>query len=169
LATSKPTDHTASAVFRAAGRPYAAASLLGGLFVGLGVVLMVERASAWPVVAIACAVTAYLLTGLAFLRLEINPHTIRYRTLRGSRVLDFSEIDRAYFETIVNRAAPMGTTRFWIRPKMGKPLSIELRTFRPGAAALLLAAIERHGIPIEAPGAEALRAAHGRHRRRGVF
>jgi hypothetical protein len=155
-------------VFRAAGRPYAAASLLGGVFVGLGVVVMRESAAAWPVVAIACAVTAYLLAGLTFLRLEIGPHSLRYRTMRGSRVLDFSELDRGYFETIVNRAAPMGLTRFWIRPQLRQSLSIDLRAFPPGAAALLLAALERHGIPIEARGAEALRA-RARQRPRGVF
>ena len=138
-------------VFRAQARPYLAVSLFMGFFLLIGVVVMRQNPAAWPLVAITGAVTAFLFGGLAYLRLEVGVDGIRYRSVSGHRSLPFAEIKRAYFETIVNRAAPHGVAAFWIQPIEGKALKINLRTFPIAGAALLLAALERHGIPVDAP------------------
>ncbi len=112
-------------VARAQGRAYLAAGLFGGFFVLTGFLVTRESAQAWPLLAVAGAVAAVLLAG--------------------------EEIERAYFETVVNRAAPQGLAMFWIRPKQGNALRINLRAFSDAAPALLLAALERHGISIDIP------------------
>lgn len=124
-------------------------------FLLIGVVVMRQNPGAWPVLAIACGVTACSLAGVAYLRLEIGVDGIRYRNVSANRSLRFTEIKRAYFETMVNRAAPQGVAAFWIEPTEGKALKINLRTFPVAGTALLLAALERHGIPVEVPHAGA--------------
>ncbi len=138
-------------VARAQGRAYLAAGLFAGFFVLTGFLVTRESAQAWPLLAVAGAVAAVLLAGLAVLRLEVGPRGIRYRSLTTRCSLRFEEIERAYFETVVNRAAPQGLALFWIRPKQGKALRINLRVFSDAAPALLLAALERHGISIDIP------------------
>jgi len=138
-------------VARAQGRAYLAAGLFSGFFVLMGVLLTRESAQTWPVLVVACGVAAFMLAGLAYLRLEVGSEGIRYRSFGSNRALRFSEIERAYFETVVNRAAPRGLVTFWIKPKAGNALRVNLRTFPPGAATRLLTALERHGIAIAVP------------------
>jgi hypothetical protein len=114
------------------------------------------------VLAVTGLVTAFALASLAWLRLEIGPRGIRYRTVAGTRALAFDEIERAYFETVVNRAAPNGLHIFFVKPKAGKALRVDLRALRAGAAPRLLATLERHGIPLTLPGTAAAQAPHRR-------
>src|SRR5207247_7179644 len=91
--------------------------LFSGFFVLMGVLLTRESAQTWPVLVVACGVAAFMLAGLAYLRLEVGSEGIRYRSFGSNRALRFSEIERAYFETVVNRAAPRGLVTFWIKPR----------------------------------------------------
>ena len=138
-------------VARAAARSYRATGLFAGFFLLLGVVSMQENPGSWPVLAIAGGVTVLMLANLAYIRLAVGPDGIRYRTVRTHRALRCSDIKRAYFETSVNRSAPLGVATFWIEPREGKRLSINLRTFSPQVAAALLAVLDRHGVPLEVP------------------
>jgi len=124
---------------------------LCGVFFGLGVVATVENRGAWPVLAVAGGAALYLLVKLLYLRLQVSPEGIRYRTLAADRAFAFGDIERGYFEQVVNRAAPQGVRTFWIRPKQGKPVQIDLRSLPVRAATVLYAALQRHGIPIDIP------------------
>jgi hypothetical protein len=139
----------ATAVFRASRRSYLITAVFTGFFLMMGVILRRESAGAWPVLAVAGAVAALLFADLAYRRFEVNPIGLRYRDLRTNRVMGFGNIERARFETTVNRAAPHGVAVFWIHPRDGDPLRIDLRAFPRQGAAELLAALERHHIPIE--------------------
>lgn len=151
-------------MFRAAGRPYGAVGLLAGFFLLIGTVLLYENRGAWPVLVITGGATLFALASLAWLRLEIGVQGIRYRTVGGTRFLEFGDIERAYFETMVNRAAPHGVHIFCVKPKEGKVLRLDLRALRAGAAPRLLTTLERHGIPITLPEGVAPRVGGGRAR-----
>ena len=138
-------------VARATRAAYGAATLFGSFFLMLGAVATHENRGSWPVLAIAAGVTVLMLVNLAYLRLAVGPEGIRYRTLRTRRALAFPEIKRAFLETTVNRFAPHGVVSFWVQPKEGKALNINLRNFPHVASAALLAAFEQHGVPLDVP------------------
>jgi hypothetical protein len=138
-------------VARATAAAYGAASLFGSFFLMLGAVATYENHGSWPVLAIAAGVTVLMLANLAYVRLTVGPDGIRYRTLRTRRTLAFSEIKRAYLETSVNRFAPHGVVSFWVQPKEGKALNINLRNLPRTASVALLTALEEHGVPLDVP------------------
>ena len=137
--------------FRAAGRPYAMVGVLTGFFLGLGALATWENGGAWPVVAIAGCAGLYLVIKLLYLRLEVTADGVRYRTLRADRRWGFADLERGYFQTVVNRAAPQGVRSFWLKPKAGPAINIDLQTLPVRAAAVLFGALQRHGIPIDVP------------------
>lgn len=137
--------------FRAAGRPYAMVGAMTGFFVGLGALATWENAGAWPVLAIAAGAGLYLVIKLLYLRLEITGDGVRYRTLRADRTWGFADLERGYFQTVVNRAAPQGVRSFWLKPRAGPAINIDLQTLPVRAATVLFGALQRHGIPIDVP------------------
>lgn len=138
-------------VARATAAAYGAASLFGAFFLVLGAVATYENRGSWPVLAVAAGVMVLMLANLASVRLAVGPDGIGYRTLRTHRTLTFSEIQRAYLETSVNRFAPHGVVSFWVQPKEGKALNINLRNLPRAASATLVAALEEHGVPLDVP------------------
>jgi hypothetical protein len=52
-------------------------------------------------------------------------------------VVEFADVQAAYFQTIHADVAPQGVAAFWIRLKDGKAMKINARTFSIRAAALL--------------------------------
>jgi hypothetical protein len=137
-------------VFRAGLHLFILVGLLCALFLGLGVAVGARRGD-WTFLAVVGAgALAVFLLPLA-LRLEVRPDAFAYRNLSGSRTVPFGEVERAYFETVRADAAPQGVAAFWVQLRGGKALKVNLRTFPVRAAALLFAALERHGVPIEVP------------------
>jgi hypothetical protein len=124
---------------------------LCGVFFSLGIVATVENRGAWPVLAVAGGAALYLTVKLLFLRLQVSAEGIRYRTLGADRAFGYADIERGFFTQVVNRAAPQGVRTFWIRPKQGKPMQIDLRSLPVRAATVLYGALQRHGIPIDVP------------------
>jgi hypothetical protein len=138
-------------VARATAAAYGTAGLFGAFFVMLGAVATYENHGSWPVLAIAAGAMVLMFANLAYLRLSVGPDGIRYRTLRTRRALAYSEIKRAYLETSVNRFAPHGVVSFWVQPKEGKALNINLRNLPRTASVALLTALEEHGVPLDVP------------------
>ena len=141
----------ASAAFRADRRLYVVIGLFTSFFAVLFLFVTIKRPERWPILAGVCGATVALFLCPSRLRLEITPDTFHYRNLSTSRTEKFSDIDRAYFQTIHSTHTPGGVAAFWIRPKQGKPVKVNLRTFPIEAAAVLFAALDEHGIPIDVP------------------
>jgi hypothetical protein len=87
----------------------------------------------------------------------VSAHGIAYRNLSGSRRLLFDELDRAYFTVVHSKATPQGVAVFWLQPREGKAVKVNLRTFSIDAAAVLFTALDNHGISIEVPDVSAAR------------
>lgn len=140
-----------SETFRATGRSYGQLAALTGFFLGLGVLAMWENRGAWPVLAVAACMGVYLVIKLLFVRLEVSAEWVRYRTLGADRTFAFGDLERGYFETVVNRAAPQGVRSFWLKPKAGRAINIDLRALPVRAATVLFGALQRHGVTIDVP------------------
>jgi hypothetical protein len=128
--------------------------ILVGLFTGFLLAIGVADGRArgnWTPFAVLAGVTAVWFLLLAYLRLEIRPDGFSYRNLSVNRALPFAAVERAFFLTIRSSRTPQGVAAFWVQPRDGKPFKINLRTFPIRAAAVLFAAFDRHGIPVEVP------------------
>jgi hypothetical protein len=137
-------------IARADLRLYIWVSLLMALFLGIGLAIGVRRAD-WSFAAGAVAMTPVLFALVAILRLEVSARGVSYRNLSGSRVLAFDELEKAYFTVAHSEATPQGVAVFWLQPRGGGPVKINLRTFPIKASAVLFAALGNHDIPIEVP------------------
>jgi hypothetical protein len=137
-------------VFRAGLHLYVLVGLLVSLFIGLGIAVAIRRED-WTFLAVAGGGAVVLFLLLLVLRLEVRHEEFAYRNLSGSRTVPFTDIERAYFETVHADAAPQGVAVFWVEVRGGKRVKVNLRTFPIRAAALLFATLERHGVPIQVP------------------
>lgn len=86
---------------------------------------------------------------LAYLRLEIWESEFTYRNLRGTRSVEFGEIEKAGVETVTGEGGSVAV--FWVELRNLGKMKINLRTFPIRAAAQLFIALESHAIPINVP------------------
>jgi hypothetical protein len=137
-------------VFRVSVGVLIIAGIFASVFLALGIIIAITRGD-WTVLAVIGAATAIFYALLHYLRLEVRPGGFTYRNLSMNRSIEFAEVEKAYFETMVADVAPQGVATFWVQLRRGRPIKINLRTFPLRAAASLLTALELQGIPIEVP------------------
>jgi hypothetical protein len=138
-------------IFRAGGSNlYVLVGVFASFFLALGVIDGIRRDD-WTSLAVVSGAIVFLFLLLSYLRLEIGVEGFRYRNLSTNRRLQFGDIERAYFATVYGVYAPQGVATFWVQPRQGKPMKINLMTFSVEAAAALFIALDRHGVPIEVP------------------
>ncbi len=146
------TDNDAKSpcVFRVGVHLIILVGLLAGLALAVGLGEGLARGR-WTPFAVLAALTALWYLLLAYLRLEIRLDGFSYRNLSGNLFVPFADVEKGYFQTVHGGYAPQGVAFFWVQPRGGKPFKVNLRTFPIRAAAVLFAALDRHGIPIDVP------------------
>jgi hypothetical protein len=137
-------------VARADLRLYFLVGLLMALFIGIGIAIGVRRGD-WTFAVVAVFMMSVSFVLLTILRLEVSAEGVFYRNLSGSGFHAFEELEKAYLTVKRSDATPQGVAAFWLQPKAGRPVKINLRTFPTKAAAVLFAALENHQIAIEVP------------------
>jgi hypothetical protein len=136
--------------YRVGSNVLVAIGIFAGLFATLGIIIGLKQ-SDWTFLEVVVGSALALFLLLQVLRLEIGPDGFRYRNLSGTRVVDFTEVSRAYIDVIRSEYAPQGVARFWVERRDRGRIKINLRTFPVQAAADLFTALEMHGIHIEVP------------------
>jgi hypothetical protein len=128
-----------------------AALFFGGLlFTGRGAL---GGAAAWGLL----GVFASLAWVLSTLRLDIGRDAFTTRSAFGATTMRYDAVERAYFEVVRTSRTPQGVAAFFVEPRHGAPVKVNLRVFPVAAAALLLRALETRDIPIDVPDAWAAR------------
>jgi hypothetical protein len=153
-------------IYRNNPRLYVVIGFFASIFIVGGFVIGFRRGD-WSFLAQMAGATAVLFLLLRVLRLEIRTDGFKYRNLTGSRKVEFADVSRAYLNVVRAEAVPQGVAVFWVERKDGSKVKINLRTFPVEAAAILVTALESHGIHVEVPDASAaqqfekqVRAAH---------
>lgn len=108
----------------------------------------VVRYGDWEGVAISASLSLFVFAITLPLRLEIGPHGIRYRDLRGARSLEFASMTRAYLE-MVHSGRRRSLARLSMEAREDRPVRINVRTFDVEAIARLFTALEARAIEIE--------------------
>lgn len=143
-------SNPSSEVFRAGLHLFVLIGLLVGLFLGVGTAIVVTKGD-WTFLAAVGGMAVVLFSLLLVLKLEVRQAEFQYRNLSGSRTVAFADVERAYFETLRADVAPQGVAVFWVQPRKGRRVKVNLRTFPIRAATTLFSALERHGVAIEVP------------------
>ncbi len=122
-----------------------------GILCLITIVLAVLKGNDWIFAAVFSAIGFCLYVALANVKLEISPDGFSYRDLnfKGSRTVNFGEIEKAYFEE--DRRGEIPVAAFWVQLRDVRRLRVPLRLFPMRASALLFAQLDRHEIPIAEP------------------
>jgi hypothetical protein len=147
-------------VFRALVRLYVFVTALTLFFLTLTVLTAIKKGDWWPVV-YPPLFASPLYALLMWLRLDVDADGFSYRGPLGTRRVVYTDVTRAYFETIRSGNAPQGVTHFYVQLRSGENVSIKLRCFPIRAAAWILTALERHQVPIDVPETWSARNMHG--------
>ena len=122
------------------------------LFSTLGVLLWLKKGNHGFLLGV-LASTAALLFVLSTLRLEISPNLLKRRSIFGSDLVQFKDVAGAYISVEHSPKAPQRVASFWIQPRKGPPLKINLRSYPVQAAAMLFSILEAQGVDIDVPDA----------------
>ena len=114
--------------------------------------LAVFEPGQWVLLTTLCGLTVFLYSYLAYIKLEISESGFSHRDLWGNRIFEFGRIEEAFLETTSVGDGHYASV-FSVRLKDGtEKKKIPIGMFPVRASALLLAALERHGIPIRQDG-----------------
>src|SRR5262245_37473629 len=106
-------------VFRASKHMLAGMGILSGLLIALSFG-GVYRWGDWEGVQLTVTASLVVFGLTLLLRLEVGPHGIRYRDLKGSRSLEFASLTRAYIEMLRNRRGRPSLATFCMESREGR-------------------------------------------------